>query len=99
MSASEMAPTVGAEASSRLRAFLFTDLVDSSALARQFGDSDYVRYVLEPHNAIFRYLLKQLPEAQEIKHTGDGFMATFASASDAAQCALRFHHALRTAKW
>jgi class 3 adenylate cyclase len=78
---------------------MFTDLVDSSALARQLGDAEYVRHVLEPHNAIFRLLLAQFPLAREIKHTGDGFMATFASASDAAQCALHFHHALRTATW
>jgi hypothetical protein len=76
-----------ANGSSRLMVFMFTDLVDSSALTRQLGDADYVRYVLEPHNAIFRDVLAQFAEAREVKHTGDGFMATFASASDAANCA------------
>ncbi len=88
-----------ADASSRLMVFMFTDLVDSSALARQLGDADYVRCVLEPHNAIFRHVLAQFPEAREVKHTGDGFLATFASSSDAANCALRFHHALHAATW
>jgi class 3 adenylate cyclase/CHASE2 domain-containing sensor protein len=86
-------------ASTRLVVIMFTDLADSAALARQLGDEAYVHHVLEPHNAIFRRLLTQFPAAREVKHTGDGFMATFASPSDAAQCALLFHHALRTAAW
>ena len=96
-----MAPTSDREgqASAHLVVIMFTDLADSSAMARQLGDADYVEYVLEPHNAIFRRLLAEFPLAREIKHTGDGFMAAFASPSDAAQCALRFHHALRTASW
>lgn len=85
--------------SAHLAVIMFTDLADSSALARRLGDADYVRYVLEPHNAIFRQLLTEFTEAREIKQTGDGFIATFASPSDAAQCALRFHHALRTSRW
>lgn len=85
--------------SAHLAVIMFTDLADSSALARRLGDADYVRHVLEPHNAIFRQLLTEFTEAREIKQTGDGFIATFASPSDAAQCALRFHHALRTSSW
>jgi class 3 adenylate cyclase len=85
--------------STRLLAFMFTDLVDSSLLARQMGDRDYVEHVLEPHNAIFRRLLKQFPEAREVKHTGDGFMATFSRASEAAQMALEFHQELASAPW
>jgi serine/threonine protein kinase/class 3 adenylate cyclase/Flp pilus assembly protein TadD len=88
-----------ADSTSRLMVLMFTDLVDSSALTRQLGDRDYLEHVLDPHNAIFRQLLAQFPDAKEVKHTGDGFMATFASASDAANCALQFHHALRTARW
>lgn len=84
---------------SRLLVFMFTDLVDSTALARRLGDADYVRYVLEPHNRIFRTLLSQFPGAAEVKHTGDGFMATFASTSDAAECGLRLHQALQSASW
>ncbi|MDA1049368.1 MAG: adenylate/guanylate cyclase domain-containing protein [Planctomycetota bacterium] len=102
----QLADSVGAADSpaaspqrSQLVVFMFTDLVGSSALARQLGDADYVRCVLEPHNAIFRRLRAEYSGAKEIKHTGDGFMATFASASDAAECSLRFHHALRLAKW
>ena len=78
---------------------MFTDLVDSSALARQLGDADYVQHLLEPHNTIFRRLLAAYPGAREVKHTGDGFMATFASASDAAACGLRFHHAIGQHAW
>lgn len=85
--------------SSRLSVLMFTDLVDSAALARQLGDAVYVGAVLEPHNVIFRRLLGHFPGAEEIKHTGDGFLATFANASDAVQCALEFHHQLRRATW
>jgi WD40 repeat protein/class 3 adenylate cyclase len=85
--------------SARLVVLMFTDLVDSAGLARQLGDAEYVRQILEPHNALFRRLLARFPAAREVKHTGDGFMATFASASDAARCALEFDHALRTTTW
>jgi len=61
----------------RLVVFMFTDLVDSTALARQLGDADYVRYVLEPHNRIFRSLLAEFPGATEIKHTGGRFHGRF----------------------
>lgn len=84
---------------SRLTVLMFTDLVESAALTRQLGDADYVQFVLEPHNAIFRDLIAEWPQARVVKQTGDGFLATFASTSDAVNCALRFHQALRNAAW
>ncbi len=95
VSATTRVPEVG----SQLVVFMFTDLVDSTALARQLGDADYVRCVLEPHNRLFRRLLAEFSGAKEVKHTGDGFMATFASASDAVECGLRLHHAMQGAAW
>ncbi len=79
--------------------FLFTDLVDSTALARRLGDLEYVKDVLEPHNKLFRNLLAEYEGAEEVKHLGDGFMATFAAASDAAEFSLRLHQAMRAYDW
>lgn len=78
---------------------MFTDMVDSSALKIQIGDQGYVEEIARPHNEMFRALLKKCSGTVERAYTGDGFMATFASVGDAVTCALRFHHALRTARW
>ena len=95
LSASEPGDRCG----SQLKVFMFTDLVESSATVRKLGDVEYVRQVLEPHNEVFRRLLSEYRGATEVKHTGDGFMATFTSASDAALCGLRFQNEIRTQSW
>jgi len=79
--------------------FLFTDLVDSTGMKERLGDRDYVRLVLQPHNAIFRELLATFPGGQERDNAGDGFFVTFGSLADAVRFALLLQFRLQTRSW
>lgn len=83
---------------SNIVTIMFTDMVGSTQLTQRRGDTaaqDYVR----AHNAIVRAALTQ-HQGVEVKHTGDGIMASFGAPSlalDAAvaiQKAVRAHNAL-----
>lgn len=78
---------------------LFTDLVGSTAWKRLLLDQNYAKELLIPHDALFRQLLSEFPEAAERVNTGDGFLATFKSPSMATLFALRFHDALASFDW
>lgn len=56
-------------------AVLFTDIVGSTAMTQARGD-DLAQLVVREHNSIVRDALA-LHGGREIKHTGDGIMATF----------------------
>ena len=58
-----------------LATVLFTDICDSTARAAQIGDTDW-RRLLEQHDALVRRSLER-HRGEEVKHTGDGFLATF----------------------
>ncbi len=68
------------------RAILFTDIVGSTALTSRLGDRMAAELV-RAHDAIVRRCLAQC-EGREIKHTGDGIMAAFASTRAAVGCAM-----------
>lgn len=68
-----------------LRAILFTDIVDSTGMTRRLGDARAVEMV-RAHDALVRRALKEA-EGREVKHTGDGIMASFAGADAAIACA------------
>ena len=68
------------------RAILFTDLKGSTALTNELGD-DKAMELLRTHNAIIRGELKE-HSGREVKHTGDGFMACFASVRQSVECAI-----------
>ena len=68
------------------RAILFTDMQGSTTLTRQLGDAKAME-LLRSHNAIVRGAL-QAHGGHEVKHTGDGFMASFASVSHAVECTI-----------
>jgi class 3 adenylate cyclase len=68
-----------------LRAILFTDIVDSTGMTRRLGDARAVEMV-RAHDALVRRALKEAA-GREVKHTGDGIMATFAHAAAAVSCA------------
>ncbi len=57
--------------------FMFTDIVDSTALTEELGDKT-MQKVIRAHNKIVRDALKQF-DGTEVKHTGDGIMATFSN--------------------
>ncbi len=74
-----------------LRTILFTDLVDSTSVANRVGDARAVE-ILRIHDAIVRQCLGAAG-GREVKHTGDGLMASFVSASDSVRCAIDIQRA------
>jgi class 3 adenylate cyclase/pimeloyl-ACP methyl ester carboxylesterase len=68
-----------------LQTILFTDLVGSTELTQRLGDAK-AQELLREHNEAVRNGLKMLG-GSEIKHTGDGIMASFPSAFRAITCA------------
>ena len=68
------------------RAILFTDLHGSTKFTGELGDARAME-LMRTHNAMVREKLKAY-RGREIKHTGDGFMACFASVFDSVECAI-----------
>jgi class 3 adenylate cyclase len=73
------------------RAVMFTDLKDSTLMTTLHGDTKAL-HLLHVHNALTRNLLKA-HRGREVKHTGDGIMASFASVPDAVACAIAIQKA------
>ncbi len=65
---------------------LFTDMQSSTALTQQLGDAA-AQEVRRAHNEIVRAALSH-NGGSEIKHTGDGIMASFSTASSVIECAI-----------
>ncbi len=70
-------------------ALVFTDIVDSTALANQLGDESWIELLLK-HFAQARRLMAQY-DHHEIKIIGDSFMVVFRTAVDALDFVLAFH--------
>ncbi len=83
--------TAAAAAPSGLVTILFTDMEGSTTLTQRLGDAK-AQEVLRTHNAIVRDALKPRG-GSEIKHTGDGIMASFPLASGAIECAIAIQQA------
>ena len=67
------------------RAILFTDMVGSTEMTARLGDARAVE-VVRTHDALIRRALRAW-DGREIKHTGDGFMASFPAVDAALACA------------
>lgn len=80
----------GSERDPAIRTILFTDIVGSTNEA--LGD-DAGMALLGVHNTIVRDALTA-EDGREVKHTGDGIMASFVSAAAAVRCATRIQRAL-----
>jgi class 3 adenylate cyclase len=65
---------------------LFTDVEGSTAMTSRLGDAA-ARAILREHERITREALRA-HGGSEVKTTGDGFMASFGSASSALECAI-----------
>ncbi|MGB7949964.1 MAG: nickel-binding protein [Candidatus Binatia bacterium] len=76
---------------SGFRAIMFTDLKDSTLMTTLYGDTKAL-HLLHVHNALTRNSLKA-HRGREIKHTGDGIMASFRTAPDAVECAIAIQKA------
>ncbi len=68
-----------------LRAIMFTDIVDSTGMTARLGDARAVEMV-RAHDAMVRRALKD-QRGREVKHTGDGIMASFDDTGAAVKCA------------
>ena len=68
-----------------LATVFFSDIVGSTARAADMGDSRW-RELLDRHDAIVREQLDHF-QGQEVKHTGDGFLAAFDGPARAIRCA------------
>jgi hypothetical protein len=77
---------------SAFRAILFTDIVESTRLTQELGDTAVMR-VLREHDAIVRRVLAGFG-GTEVKHTGDGIMAAFTSAHRSLRAAMEIQQAL-----
>jgi class 3 adenylate cyclase/pimeloyl-ACP methyl ester carboxylesterase len=77
---------------SGLVTILFTDMVGSTDLTQRVGD-DQAQEAVRRHNEVVREALKE-HGGSEIKHTGDGIMASFGSGRRAVDCAVGIQRAL-----
>jgi class 3 adenylate cyclase len=78
-------------AKSPFRTILFTDLEGSTALLQEVGESTYMTHLGE-HDLIIRRALIAT-RGREVKHTGDGIMASFDDATAGLACALAIQEA------
>ena len=78
-------------AAGAFRTILFTDVEGSTALTERLGDAK-AREVLRNHERIVREALRAHGGA-EVKAMGDGFMASFSSATRALECAIAMQRA------
>ncbi|OBG65892.1 nickel-binding protein [Mycobacterium sp. E2989] len=76
-----------------IRTILFTDIVGSTSLTRRMGDEAAMK-VLDVHDSIVRRGLDEMG-GREIKHLGDGIMASFVSAVAAVKCATRIQQQVK----
>jgi len=86
-------PAGGADARDPgIRTVLFTDVVNSTTLTQSLGDQAALA-ILGVHDTIVRDALSALG-GREIKHTGDGIMASFISPASAVRCAIQIQREL-----
>jgi len=78
---------------SAVRVILFTDLCDSTRQTQELGDDGFM-CLLREHDEIVRAALHKRA-GREVKHTGDGIMASFCSVSAAVESAIDMQCALR----
>src|SRR5437763_2720574 len=75
-----------------IRTVLFTDVVNSTTLTQSLGDEAALA-LLGVHDTIVQDALSALG-GREVKHTGDGIMASFVSAAGAVRCAIQIQREL-----
>jgi class 3 adenylate cyclase len=71
---------------------MFTDMVGSTDMTQAKGDAA-AQEVVRRHNGIVRQALAEF-DGREVKHTGDGIMASFASTANAVDAAIAIQRAV-----
>jgi class 3 adenylate cyclase len=79
-----------------IRTVLFTDIVESTSMTQSVGD-EAAMLLLAVHDNVVRDALAALG-GREVKHTGDGIMASFVSSAAAVKCAARVQREMRKQK-
>ena len=74
------------------RAFLFSDIVESTRLAEVLGDETWAE-LLRWHDRALRGLFLE-HQGEEVDHAGDGFLIAFDSAAPAVKCAFAMQRML-----
>jgi class 3 adenylate cyclase len=74
------------QVTSAFRTVLFTDLEGSTSLLQEVGEAEYM-VLLTEHDLIIRRALVA-SKGREVKHTGDGIMASFDDVGRALTCAV-----------
>jgi class 3 adenylate cyclase len=77
-----------------VRAILFTDICNSTAMTQRLGDAGAMA-VLREHDKLVRSAL-ETHGGREVKHMGDGIMASFSSVAASVDGALAIQDALRS---
>ena len=75
-----------------IRTVLFTDIAESTTFTQSLGD-EAAMALLGVHDTIVRNALSA-SGGREVKHTGDGIMASFVSAASAVRCAAEIQREL-----
>jgi len=88
------APGNAPERDAAFRAVMFTDIVGSTDMTSRLGDVRSVEMV-RSHDSIVRRCLKDVG-GWEVKHTGDGIMASFGDIDSAVGCACSIQGELDT---
>jgi class 3 adenylate cyclase len=86
-------PPGEAYAESAVRAIVFTDLCDSTQQTQELGDAGFMP-VLREHDQIVRSALLAHC-GREIKHTGDGIMASFTSVAAAVESGITIQRSIQ----
>ncbi|MGI9646905.1 MAG: nickel-binding protein [Acidimicrobiia bacterium] len=79
-------PSDHTEIENPFRTILFTDLEGSTALLQNVGEAEFMLLLTE-HDLIIRRALVTT-QGREVKHTGDGIMASFEDVARALECSL-----------
>ena len=83
-------PAIDSEGRAQLhsasRAIMFTDLQDSTGMTARLGEAKALD-LLHTHNSLTRKALREYT-GREVKHLGDGIMASFASIDQSLECAI-----------
>ena len=86
-------PAGEAYVESAVRVILFTDLCDSTQQTQELGDDGFM-LLLREHDEIVRAALHN-QGGREVKHTGDGIMASFTSVSAAVESGIEMQRSLQ----